>query len=84
MAQGCNAEPIAVIDDTHTLQSYLESRARVGYDGAKGNKGSKVHVAVDMLRHLLAVRVTPAKEEDRAQVSSWRKLCKMRLDTMCK
>lgn len=31
-------------------------------------KGSKVHVAVDTLGHLLAVHVTPANEGDRAQV----------------
>ena len=32
-------------------------------------KGSKVHVAVDTLGHLLALHVTPADEQDRAQVS---------------
>ncbi len=31
-------------------------------------KGSKVHVAVDTLGHLLALHVTPANEGDRAQV----------------
>ena len=38
------------------------------YDGAKRRKGSKVHAAVDTLGHLLALHVTPADEQDRAQV----------------
>ena len=68
MAQGRNAEPTAVILDSRTLQSSPESGQRAGYDGAKRKKGSKVHVAVDTLGHLLAVRVTPASEGDRTQV----------------
>lgn len=68
MAQGRNAEPTAAILDSRTLQSTPESGGRGGYDGAKRKKGSKVHVAVDTLGHLLAVRVTPANEQDRAQV----------------
>jgi transposase len=68
MAQGRNAEPTAVIFDSRTLQSSVESGARAGYDGAKRRKGSKVHVAVDTLGHLLAVYVTPANKQDRAQV----------------
>jgi hypothetical protein len=31
-------------------------------------KGSKVHIAVDTLGHLLALAVTPANEQDRAQM----------------
>ncbi len=65
---GRNAEPTAVILDSRTLQSSPESGARAGYDGAKRKKGSKVHVAVDTLGHLLAVRVTPANEGGRAPV----------------
>jgi transposase len=68
MAQGRNAEPTAVILDSRTLQSSPESGGRAGYDGAKRKKGSKVHIAVDTLGHLLAIRVTPANEGDRAQV----------------
>jgi transposase len=68
MAQGRNAEPTAVILDSRTLQSSPESGARAGYDGAKRRKGSKVHVAVDTLGHLLALHVTPANEGDREQV----------------
>jgi transposase len=45
-----------------------ESGTRGGYDGAKRRKGSKVHAAVDTLGHLLALHVTAADEQDRAQV----------------
>jgi transposase len=50
------------------LQSTPESGERAGYDGYKRRKGSKVHIAVDTLGHLLALKVTPAHEQDRAQV----------------
>jgi transposase len=49
-------------------QSTPESGGRAGYDGHKRKKGSKVHAAVDTLGHLLALHVTPADEQDRAQV----------------
>ena len=62
------AEPTAVILDGRTMQSTPESGARSGYDGYKRRKGSKVHVAVDTLGHLLALKVTPANEQERAQV----------------
>jgi transposase len=62
------ADPSAVILDSRTLQSTPESGGRAGYDGAKRRKGSKVHAAVDTLGHLLAVKVTAANEQDRAQV----------------
>ena len=62
------AEPSAVIFDSRTLQSTSESRHRVGCDGAKRREGSKVHVAVDMLGHLLAAVMTLANEQNRAQV----------------
>ena len=61
-------EPTAVVMDGRTLQSSPESGGRAGYDGYKRKKGSKVHVAVDTLGHLLAVAVTPANEQERAQV----------------
>lgn len=60
--------PTAVILDSRTLRSTPESGARAGYDGAKRRKGSKGHVAVDTLGELLAAFVTPANEQDRAQV----------------
>jgi transposase len=62
------ADPSAVIVDSRTLQSTPESGARAGFDGHKKRKGSKVHAAVDTLGHLLALTVTPANEQDRAQV----------------
>lgn len=65
---GRKAQPTAMILDSRTLQSTPESGARAGYDGAKRRKGSKVHAAVDTLGHLLALHVTPADEQDRAQV----------------
>jgi len=68
MHAGRGAQPSAMILDSRTLQSTPESGARAGYDGAKRRKGSKVHAAVDTLGHLLALHVTPANEQDRAQV----------------
>lgn len=61
-------QPTAAVLDGRTLQSTPESGARAGYDGHKRRKGSKVHMAVDTLGHLLAVWVTPANEQERAQV----------------
>ena len=60
--------PTAVVLDGRTLQSSPESGARAGYDGYKRKKGSKVHIAVDTLGNLLALAVTPANEQERAQV----------------
>src|SRR6185437_12991023 len=60
--------PTAMILDSRTLQSTPQSGGRAGYDGAKKRKGSKVHAAVDTLGHLLALKVTPANEQDRTQV----------------
>lgn len=68
-AQGRNAQPSAAIFDSRTVQSTPESGGRAGYDGYKRKKGSKVHAAVDTLGHLLALHVTPANEQDRAQVA---------------
>lgn len=65
-----NLEPSAAILDGRTLQSTPESGSRAGYDGAKKKKGSKVHVAVDTLGNLLALKVTPANEQERAQVAA--------------
>jgi transposase len=62
--------PSAVVLDGRTLQSSPESGARAGYDGYKRRKGSKVHIAVDTLGHLLALAVTPANEQERAQVAA--------------
>jgi transposase len=66
--EGRAPQPRAAILDSRTLQSSPESGERAGYDGHKRRKGSKVHLAVDTLGQLLAVLVTPANEQDRAQV----------------
>ena len=68
LVQDRHADPSAVILDSRTLQSTPESGARAGFDGHKKRKGSKVHMAVDTLGHLLALHITPANEQDRAQV----------------
>ena len=68
LAAGRAAEPTAAILDSRTLRSSPESGERAGYDGAKRKKGSKVHIAVDTLGHLLALHVTPASAEDRGEV----------------
>ena len=62
-------EPTAAILDSRTLQSTPESGARAGYDGHKKKNGSKIHIAVDTLGHLLALKATAANEQDRAQVA---------------
>ncbi|SMB97170.1 transposase, IS4 family [Deinococcus hopiensis KR-140] len=61
-------EPTAIVIDSRTLQSTPESGHRAGFDGAKKRKGTKVHLAVDTLGHLLAVLTSPTNEQDRAQV----------------
>ncbi len=72
LSEGRASDPKAAILDSRTLRSTPESGHRGGYDGHKGKKGSKVHAAVDTLGHLLALRVSPANEDDREQVQ---KLC---------
>jgi transposase len=67
---GRRGQPTAICLDSRTLQSTPESGARAGYDGAKRRKGSKVHIAVDTLGHLLALKVTAADQGDRAQVAA--------------
>jgi transposase len=70
VAQGRQPQPTAAIFDSRTLQSSIESGVRAGYDGHKRKRGSKVHLAVDTLGHLLALLVTPADAQDRAQVAA--------------
>jgi len=70
VASGRKAQPTAAIFDGRTVQSTTESGQRAGYDGHKRRKGSKTHLAVDTLGMLLAVHVTPANEQERAQVST--------------
>lgn len=68
LATGRAENPSALMLDSRTLQSTSESGGRAGYDGGKRKQGSKVHIAVDTLGHLLGLVVTPANEQDRAQV----------------
>lgn len=68
IAEGKEAEPTAAIFDGRTLRSTPESGGRAGYDGYKKTKGSKVHLAVDTLGLLLGLVITPANEQERAQV----------------
>jgi transposase len=68
LSKGRAPKPSATILDSRTLRSTPESGHRGGYDGHKNKKGSKVHAAVDTLGHLLALRVSPANENDRQEV----------------
>lgn len=68
IAKGRKEQPSAAIFDGRTMQSSPESGERAGYDGHKRKKGSKIHMAVDTLGYLLALEVTPANEQERAQV----------------
>jgi transposase len=67
---GRGPHPSAVILDGTILQSTPESGHRAGYNGHKRKKGSKLHLAVDTLGHLLALRVTPADVDERAEVAA--------------
>src|ERR1700744_5675240 len=69
LAAGRKEEPTTAIIDSRTLRSTPESGTRAGYDGAKRKRGSKVHMAVDTLGHLLALHVTPADVGDRQAVA---------------
>lgn len=70
LLEGRNEQPSATILDSRTLQSTPESGSRAGFDGAKKKKGTKVHAAVDTLGNLLALAITAANEQDRAQVAT--------------
>jgi transposase len=69
LAAGRDPRPSAAILDARTIQSTPASGGRAGYDGHKRRNGSKVHMAVDTLGHLLALRVTPASDDERTQVA---------------
>lgn len=70
LAAGRTEEPSAAVLDSRTLRSTPESGARAGWDGYKRTRGSKLHLAVDTLGHLLALHVTPANEGDRTAVAT--------------
>jgi transposase len=65
-----DAQPTAAVIDSRTMQSTPESGERAAYDGYKRSKGSKVHIVVDTLGHLLALKITPANKQDRSQVGA--------------
>ena len=68
--KGRKPQPSAVILDTRALRSRPESGNRAGYSGAKRRKGSTARLAVASLGHLHALIVTPASDDERAQVES--------------
>src|SRR4051794_31379102 len=68
MAAAREPEPSAVVLDSRTLRSSPESGERAGYDGAKRQRGSKLHLAVDTPGQVVALSVTPANADDRDAV----------------
>ncbi|ABY28954.1 hypothetical protein Mext_0539 [Methylorubrum extorquens PA1] len=68
MAAKREPEPSAVILDSRTLRSSPESGERAGYDGAKRKRGANMHLAVDTPGHVVALHVTLADVDDRAEV----------------
>jgi transposase len=68
IAAGRGSEPTAAVIDSRTLRSTTESGLRAGYDGGKRKRGLKLHMAFGTLGHLLALLVTPANSDDRAEV----------------
>lgn len=63
-------DPTAAMLDGRTAQRTPERGHRAGDDGDKRRKGSKIHLAVDNLGHLLALHVTPANAQERDQAAS--------------
>ncbi|BDL41106.1 hypothetical protein MSPGM_36960 [Methylorubrum sp. GM97] len=76
LAAGRKIAPSVAILDSRTLRAMPESGDRAGYDGAKRKQGSKLHMAVDTLGHLLALHVTPTNAEDRFRSSIWPRPCR--------
>ena len=67
LADGRNAQPSAAVIDSRTLRSTPESGAKAGYGDAKRKKGSKLPLAGDTLGRFLALHVTQADADDRAE-----------------
>ena len=61
--------PTAAIFDSRTLEASNEEDDTGGYDGHEQRTGRKPHLAVNTLGEFLALVVTPANEQDRAQVT---------------
>jgi transposase len=70
LAEDRNAQPSAAIFDGQVLQSTPESGHRSAFNGHKHKKGSKIHMAVDTLGHLLALTVTAANQDERTQIQA--------------
>jgi transposase len=68
IAAGRQASPTADVIASRTFQSTPESGHRGAYDWAKRTRGSKVHIAVDTLGHLLAPHAPLADKLDLSQV----------------
>jgi transposase len=66
---GRTEQPSAAVIDARTLRSTPESGDRAGNDPHKRTRGSKVHIAVDTLGHLLGLVVTSASAQDRDAVA---------------
>lgn len=81
ICDGRKAQPSAIILDSRILQSTPQSGARAGYDSAKRRKSFKIHLPVNMLGQLLALHVTLANEQDRAQVEQLARAIQLRRRT---
>ena len=68
LAAGRSPEPGAAVLDGRTWRSSPEGGGRAGYDGTGRKRGSRPQTAVDTPGHLLALHVTPANADDRAEV----------------
>ena len=68
--EGRMPQPRAAMVDSRTIQPPPERGACAGDDGHKRRKRAKVHLAGDTPGQLLAVLVTPANEQGRAQVAA--------------
>lgn len=53
--------------DSRALRSSPKIGDGAGYDGAERKKGSKLHMVMDLLRHLPALHVMQADADARAQ-----------------
>jgi transposase len=71
VAAGRDAPPTAGIVEGRTVQSTPQSGARAGDDGHKRRTGAQTPAAVDTLGQRLGVLLTPANEQERAQVEQW-------------
>ncbi|WXK38242.1 transposase (plasmid) [Mycetohabitans rhizoxinica] len=81
ICDGRKAQPSAIILDSRILQSTPQFGARAGYDSAKRRKSFKIHLSVNMLGQLLALHVTLANEQDRAQVEQLARAIQLRRRT---